>query len=857
MRPLELVINGFRSYAEEARFDFRGRHLIGVVGPIGSGKSSILDAIAFALYGKTPTFSANTGALINQRQAVAQVQLTFRVDQQAWQVVRAIRRVGQGQAMLYPFNEERWELDRGAGVSGQKAVTDRIEQLIGLDFDAFRRSVLLAQNRFAEFLNATPTERDKVLQGVFNLDRITAMQDVAKVRVQEANAESKAIEGRVADALAARARVGERRMERDTHAKRHATLEALRPAIDEHTKAEREARERVTAAQQRIADLDALRAGLPPRDESNSTIDGFDTLATQVAAARQTREQAEVAEAGARTAREQAVKKSGGPERLEAAADALRDQQAAQAMHTDRTTRRDAARVALEAAQTATKAAQAAAKQTTAEAKAAEKALTTAEAAVAAADKALHHAERLDFAITLREGIAAGEACPVCGRKIAKMPPGEASPDLDRAHEARAAAQAALQGADTTARRAREAATHAAATDANTAQQVEATTTALAAAEEALVIATTALTACDAQVLELLGKGDAAKQLTTLRSALAEADAAMQVASKAAQAARDAESAATATYEGGRSALTSLRTRLAMIAATLGLDVPEDESPAAVRALLDGVRERWSAERKTATETERVALEGAEAAAQRRRAALTSSDVAEDASFEDAVGEAKQRVAVLDALIAEDERRILDAADAEAHSAAIEVRRAVYTRLAGDLTPSKFLNYLLEDERTSLAEIGSEWFERLSRGRYRFADDGSFDVVDLTAAEKPRKSATLSGGETFLASLSLALALAEMVTQGGGRLDAFFLDEGFGSLDEEHLDLAMEGIERLVTEADDRLVVIVSHVPALRERIEDLVVLDRDPATGDTIVRRGRTAGHTEGARAEPSILVP
>ena len=124
MRPLELVVNGFRSYAEETRFDWRGRHLVGVVGPIGSGKSSILDAIAFALYGKTPSFSGNSSALINQRQAVAQVQLTFRVAGQAWQVVRAIRRVGQGNHVLYPFDERTCEVDRGAAVSGQRAVTD-------------------------------------------------------------------------------------------------------------------------------------------------------------------------------------------------------------------------------------------------------------------------------------------------------------------------------------------------------------------------------------------------------------------------------------------------------------------------------------------------------------------------------------------------------------------------------------------------------------------------------------------------------------------------------------------------------------------------------------------------------------
>ena len=164
-----------------------------------------------------------------------------------------------------------------------------------------------------------------------------------------------------------------------------------------------------------------------------------------------------------------------------------------------------------------------------------------------------------------------------------------------------------------------------------------------------------------------------------------------------------------------------------------------------------------------------------------------------------------------------------------------------------------FLRYwFLAD--SNLADAGawlrSRWmnFANTFVPLHLFADDGSFDVIDLTAAEHPRRSATLSGGETFLASLSLALALANMVTEGGGRLDAFFLDEGFGSLDEEHLDLAMEGIERLVTESADRLVVVVSHVPALRERIEDLIVLDRDPATGQTIVRRGRTAATLDRA---------
>ncbi len=168
---------------------------------------------------------------------------------------------------------------------------------------------------------------------------------------------------------------------------------------------------------------------------------------------------------------------------------------------------------------------------------------------------------------------------------------------------------------------------------------------------------------------------------------------------------------------------------------------------------------------------------------------------------------------------------------------AATARRMLFSRLAADLTDAKFVRYLLDEERERLSDLGSEHFQRLSSGRYRFTADGTFNILDLTAADAVRKAESLSGGETFLASLALALALAEMVSRGGGRLEAFFLDEGFGTLDPEHLDLAMEGIETLAAAAS-RLVVIVSHVPELRDRIEDLIELDKSPVTGDTRVVR-------------------
>ncbi|MDP9243383.1 MAG: hypothetical protein M3O84_09450, partial [Actinomycetota bacterium] len=214
-------------------------------------------------------------------------------------------------------------------------------------------------------------------------------------------------------------------------------------------------------------------------------------------------------------------------------------------------------------------------------------------------------------------------------------------------------------------------------------------------------------------------------------------------------------------------------------------------------------------------------------------------DLAADADFGAARSEAGIRFGTAAARMKELEDRIAVAGELEGRIVDAEARRDVADRLARDLQPARFLAFLLEEERAELADLGSEHFEQLTDGGFRFSEDDRFDILDLNAAGQTRKADSLSGGETFLASLALALALAEMVARGGGRLDAFFLDEGFGSLDPEHLDRAMEGIGRLVAEDDDRLVVLVSHVAEMREAIEDLVVLDKDGVTGDTVVRSG------------------
>ena len=137
MLPLELSIEGFKSYKDPETFGFEGRTLFGVVGPTGSGKSTILEALIFALYGKTPRQERDTKKLINSQSDLARVRLLFESDGQVWEVIRVIRRRGSPQTLLQRPGVS------GTGVTGHRSTNDKILDVLGLDFQAFCASVSL------------------------------------------------------------------------------------------------------------------------------------------------------------------------------------------------------------------------------------------------------------------------------------------------------------------------------------------------------------------------------------------------------------------------------------------------------------------------------------------------------------------------------------------------------------------------------------------------------------------------------------------------------------------------------------------------------------------------------------------
>ncbi|MFC9062097.1 SbcC/MukB-like Walker B domain-containing protein, partial [Streptomyces sp. NPDC057074] len=137
-------------------------------------------------------------------------------------------------------------------------------------------------------------------------------------------------------------------------------------------------------------------------------------------------------------------------------------------------------------------------------------------------------------------------------------------------------------------------------------------------------------------------------------------------------------------------------------------------------------------------------------------------------------------------------------------------------------------SYVLAARLEQVAAAATARLTRMSAGRYTLvhSDDRTgrgrsglgLHVVDAWTGRE-RDTATLSGGETFFASLALALGLADVVTDeaGGVRLDTLFIDEGFGSLDDQTLDEVLDVLDSL--RERDRSVGIVSHVADLRRRV--------------------------------------
>ncbi len=149
-------------------------------------------------------------------------------------------------------------------------------------------------------------------------------------------------------------------------------------------------------------------------------------------------------------------------------------------------------------------------------------------------------------------------------------------------------------------------------------------------------------------------------------------------------------------------------------------------------------------------------------------------------------------------------------------------------KLIGDSTGSKYARYAQNLSLKHLIDLANKRLSKLS-DRYLLVHtdiESDLTIIDLYQGNIKRSVKTLSGGESFIVSLALALSLADMASQNI-RLESLFIDEGFGTLDAETLETAIETLEKLQSESN-RTIGIISHVESLKERITTQIRVNKN-----------------------------
>ena len=187
MKICKLKLKSLNSFRGEVEIDFEkspldDASLVAITGPTGSGKTTLLDAICVALYGKTPRLSGTTNQhprhLISHGETEGFAEVYFEANSTRYHATWSIKRKGSPKGQLFDDSDELITTK----------VAQEVESILGLDFDAFRRSVMLAQGEFAAFLKANNEERRTILEATAGISIYDVLKKVLNDKVSEVEA---------------------------------------------------------------------------------------------------------------------------------------------------------------------------------------------------------------------------------------------------------------------------------------------------------------------------------------------------------------------------------------------------------------------------------------------------------------------------------------------------------------------------------------------------------------------------------------------------------------------------------------------------------------------------------------------
>jgi exonuclease SbcC len=835
MRPIALKVKGFTSFRDDQYMEFADLDLFALWGPTGSGKSSVLDAITYALYGKVERVGDEPRQLVSQGQPRMAVTLDFAAGDGEYRITRTTSAKGSSTVRLERREGDDWT-SFGEGADSVREVKRIVPKLIGLDYDAFTRSVILPQGKFAELLAGDERKRRAILTELLGLELFRNMaqraNELAKAARLSADKEEELLEREYAgvdpEVLGAAQSDATKAQERADAATKGASRVGK---LEEQWSAARTAAAAITACAEETSShsvqLSALAATLEEvaRDAKAST--------QRVADARKGAQEATSNLETARTRRADAEKRHGTPEELAALLERADQLSSATTDLDEATSLLKKERDEKQRARKRLDQAEAAAKERLERHLAAQEAL--------AAGQAEHDdAHARDKVGSLVAGLGAGDPCPVCSRPLETLPDVDPAA-IERAREVFELARAAENEA------------HTAATEAEKAR-------ALAAA--ALDSAGRSVGRCEgearrkkAQVRQLMlrleksfagglpedPRGALRSRILNVKQLREAEEAALQAQTEAAHEVTTHERASAqisaevaevkARLDGAP--LPSLLDRIR--SAAPDLDLPE-LFPGPLPDAPEGLAAATAAAAKElevlARDLDRLAEEHMSTGAgllDEARRALPAEITAEASDLKQLLEEARAHAqqllteaALAANLAAELKKRLSRRRKLEGEIKSHRAEHAVYSELAKELRSDHIIDFLQAEALRALAAAATRHLRDLSSGRYRLLyEDDRFTVVDSWNGEERRNVKTLSGGETFLASLALSLALSEQVqllaVTERSRLESLFLDEGFGTLDAETLEVVVGAIEQLGGEG--RIVGVITHVPALAERL--------------------------------------
>ncbi len=916
MRPLKLIMSAFGPYAGRTELNLAqlgtgGLYLI--TGDTGAGKTTIFDAIAYALYGEA-SGENREASMFRSKYALPEtptfVQLTFSYADKQYQITRnpqyerpKTRGTGTTQEkasaeLIYPD---------GRAVTKPREVDRAIEEIMGIDRSQFAQIAMIAQGDFLKLLLASTEERKKIFQKLFRTRAYFLLQErlktessalknqydalaasmeqyisgiawdpddllyaeVEKARNREISMdETTALlqtllgsDQAAAEALDRQLHALEERSEALTKSiaqvqswnEARKTLDSAGRELETCTAALNAARDACAQAESRKPELEALSAKiaeidaiLPEYRQLSAKIQEKAVLAANVSTAREkiTRQEAtqnRASETILALKQEQTQLQTAGEEkvRLEAELEVLRRKEKSLKDLSQEMDRLARLEQELQAAQTRYLSASRTAQEQSELYEQKNRAYLDEQAGV------------------LAELLTEDMPCPVCGSRNHPHPAVKSAqaPTREQLRQLKAVCDKAL----------------AAQTDASTQAgkirgTVEEKRSAVKAAAEALFE-----NAAPEAIADLLDRqtADVARQTQDHIRSIAELDRKIQRGHQLARQIPEQESA-----------LEALKTQLAQLRETLSRDQANIVSTQArIQELTEKLPFPSAADAQAARDAHQAARNALTEAAQKAADAYHTCD---------------KRITSLNVTIAEAQKVLQDAGDTDPEALVLEKtqlqsqkavltakRQELHTRLSKN---QDILDHL-HTQSSRIRDVESRWtwvralsatangnisgkekimletyvqmtfFDRIiarANTRFLMMSGGQYELKRRVEAENNRSQSgleldvidhyngsersvkTLSGGESFQASLSLALGLSDEIqsSAGGIRLDTMFVDEGFGALDEDSLDQAIKALSRL--SSGNRLVGIISHVAELQDRIDRQIVVTKDRSGGSS-----------------------